>query len=80
MSDRTEGVILAAAIGVISIIYMVCGAILAHLIGIDESALAWLAMVVAWPLVLLILLVIAWAVFALAYAVLAILASAVASR
>lgn len=80
MTDRAVGAIWAGIAGVITIIYMGCGAILAHLIGINESALAWWAMVVAWPLVLLIFLVIGWAIFAFAYFVVMILAYAVASR
>lgn len=80
MSDRIEGAIVCACIAVGVIIYMGCGAILAHLIGINESTLAWWAMCVAWPLVLMIFAVIAWMVFTISYVIVVAIFSLVAQR
>lgn len=80
MSDRTEGAILVAVFAICAVVYMGCGAILAHLLGITESTLAWWGMVIAWPAVLIVLACIAWAVLTISYGIVAIIARAAGSR
>lgn len=80
MSTRTEGAVALACVAVGGIIYMGCGAIFAHLMGLNESTLAWWAMVVAWPIILLTLAVVGWAIFTIAYLSVAVLAAAIGRR
>jgi hypothetical protein len=50
--DTTDRIVIGGGITIMAAFYLACGALLARLLGVEDSPLLWLAVTTGWPIVL----------------------------